>query len=138
MPKYWFVRSPYKSRTWQDVLMKDVLKLYGIRSHAAKSNIAQMQKEDKVLWYSSSQGKKVFGVMKVSSNPYTDTTSSNGWLAIDFKPVKTFAYAITLVELNNMFNETPNFLKQQRVSVTQLSKTEFETIVQYHKKRNLV
>lgn len=131
MPKYWFVRSPYKSRTWQDVLMQDVFKLYGIRSHAAKSNIAQMQKEDKALWYCRSQGKKVFGLMKVSSNPYTDTTSTGAWLAIDFKPVKTFADAVTLVELNNMFNEMPIFLKQQRIAVTQLTKTEFETIINY-------
>ena len=131
MPKYWFIRSPYKSRTWQDVLMQDVFKLYGIRSHAAKNNIAQMQKGDKVLWYSSSQGKKVFGIMKVSSKPYTDTTSSNRWLAIDFKPVKTFTNALTLVELNNMFTEIPIFLKQQRIAVTQLTQTEFETIINY-------
>ncbi len=134
MLKYWFVRSPYKNRTWQDVLMQGVFKLYGIRSHAAKNNIAQMQKGDKVLWYSSSQGKKVFGVMEVSSKPYTDTTSSNGWLSIDFKPLKTFSNALTLVELNKMFTETPNFLKQKRIAVTQLTKTEFEIIVSYDRK----
>jgi len=31
--KYWVVRSPFKTRTWEDTLMAGVFSLYGIRGN---------------------------------------------------------------------------------------------------------
>ena len=37
--KYWFIRSPFRTLRWEDVLMSEVFNLYGIRSNAAKKNV---------------------------------------------------------------------------------------------------
>ena len=42
--KYWFIRSPFKTRKWEDILMSGVFNLYGIRNYSAKNNIAKIKK----------------------------------------------------------------------------------------------
>ncbi len=94
--RYWFVPSPLKTRKWNDVLMAGVFKLYSIRSNVAKKNIAKMEKGDLAFWYSSTAGKKIFGIMEVKNSDYLDNTTDSDWLAIDFIPVITLNRAISL------------------------------------------
>ncbi len=132
--KYWFVRSPFKTRKWTDVLMAGVFNLYGIRGNAARKNISLMEKGDMALWYSSSDGKKVYGTMKVYSMAYPDKTGDNGWLAIDFLPAKTFGDPVTIKEINETLgNPESKIIKQTRISVIDISKNEYDEIVKIGK-----
>ena len=128
---YWLVKSPFKTRNWQDVLMSGVFKLYGIRNHQAKNNISKMQPGDVALFYHNRTGKNVFGIMQVSKPPYQDpTTNDANWLAIDFEPIKTFEPPISLGQIKTEPTlQSIGLIKQQRLSVMVLKRDEFESIV---------
>ena len=93
--RYWFVRSPFKTRKWEDVLMAGIFNFYGIRSNASKKNISKMEKGDLALWYSSSAGKKVYGQMQIKGKAFPDKTTAKDWLAIDFIPESTFKMPVS-------------------------------------------
>lgn len=128
--KYWFVRSPFKTRKWEDVLMTGVFNLYGIRGNAAKKNISEMQKGDMAFWYSSSAGKKIYGIMKVKNNAISDNTADTDWLAIDFIPKTSLSIPIPIKTISEieLFSDS-RILKQKRISVVEISKNEYDAIV---------
>lgn len=114
--------------------MAGVFKLYGIRNHAAKKNIAQMQESDIALWYSSNMGKSVFGVMKVKGKAYQDTTTKEEWLAIDFVPLKTFRKNITLKDIKeDKLLKASDIIKQKRISVVPIKLEEYKKILKIDK-----
>jgi len=87
---YWFVKSPFRTRSWQDVLVKGVFKLYGTRNHQSKNNISKMKAGDKVLYYHGPSGKQIYGIMQVNKPAYPDpTTNDPNWLAKSLLPQKT-------------------------------------------------
>ncbi len=128
---YWMVKSPFRSRSWTDVLVKGSFKLYGIRNHQAKNNISKMHPGDEVLFYHGPSGKQIYGIMQVIKPPYPDpTTNAPGWLAIDFEPVKTFDIPVALVQIKaERALQSIALVKQPRLSVIRLSKDEFEKII---------
>ena len=133
--KYWFVRSPFKTRKWEGILMSGLFNLYGIRSNAAKKNISEMKKGDMALWYSSSAGKKVFGVMKVKSNAFSDNTADKDWLAIDFIPTKTFNNPVSLSSIReNCILADSSIVKQNRITVVEISKDKYEELLKLGEK----
>ena len=91
----------------------------------------RMQRGDLALFYHSRSGKNIFGIMQVSKPPYQDTTTNNAhWLAIDFKPTKTFEPLISLRQIKTEPTlQDIGLIKQPRLSVMRLSKNEFEKIV---------
>lgn len=76
-------------------------------------------------------GKNVFGIMQVSKPPYQDPiTNAAHWLAIDFKPIKTFETPISLGQIKTEPTlQNIRLIKQPRLSVIRLSKSEFEKII---------
>ena len=133
---YWLVKSPFRTRSWPDVLVKGSFKLYGIRNHQAKNNISKMQPGDETLFYHGPSGKEIFGIMNVVKPAYPDpTTNSPGWLAIDFEPVKTFETPVLLSQIKAL-PELHNIglIKQPRLSVISLSKKEFDAIIVVYSK----
>lgn len=127
---YWLVKSPFRTRSWQDVLVKGIFKLYGIRNHQAKNNISKMKTGDKAFFYHGPSGKQIYGIMKVNKPAYPDpTTDDANWLAIDFEPVKTFEIPVKLEQIRS-FPELQNIvlLKQPRVMVSPLTKDAFQKI----------
>ena len=128
--KYWIVKSPFRTRTWNDVLTSGVFQLYGIRNHQARKNISKMGKGDLALFYSSAEGRKILGIMRVASSPFGDPTSeSNKWLAVKFKPFKTFEKPVSrsdIKEHSSLFQI--RLIKQPRLSVVQISAKEFQLI----------
>jgi len=69
--------------------------------------------------------------MQVSKQPYQDpTTKDTNWLAIDFKPTKTFENPISLGQIKTEPTlQNIGLIKQPRLSVIRLSKNEFEKII---------
>lgn len=127
---YWLVKSPFKTRNWQHVLFAGIFKLYGIRNHQAKNNIARMKKGDLALYYHSPSSKSIYGIMKICAPPYKDTTANSDiWLSVDFEPLKTFANPVTLTDIKSEKKlQNIGLIKQARVSVMPLSEEEFEII----------
>jgi predicted RNA-binding protein with PUA-like domain len=127
---YWLVKSPFRTRSWQDVLVKGVFKLYGIRNHQSKNNISKMKTGDKALFYHGPSGKQIYGIMQVNKPAYPDpTTSNSSWLSIDFEPVRTFDVPVKLEQIRSIPDlQNITLLKQPRVSVAPLTKKEVERI----------
>lgn len=113
---YWLIKSPFKTRGWQEVIMSGRFSLYGIRNYQARKNISEMQVGDIALFYHK---KAIYGEMQVVCTAYPDPTSSENWLAIDFIPVKTFKEPLEIEELKQ--NEAfQTVFKQPRLSVVKL------------------
>jgi predicted RNA-binding protein with PUA-like domain len=129
---YWLVKSPFRTRSWQDVLVKGVFKLYGIRNHQSKNNISKMKPGDKTLFYHSLSGKQIYGIMQVNKPAYPDpTTNALNWLAIELEPVMTFDVPVRLEQIRSIPDlQNITLLKQPRVSVAPLTKREFDKIVE--------
>lgn len=91
-----------------------------------------MMPNDRALFYHSKKGRKVFGVMAVYKRAYKDpTTTDERWVAIDFKPLKTFNNPISLVSIKkepSLINAA--FFRQPRLSVMPLTKAEYERILE--------
>jgi predicted RNA-binding protein with PUA-like domain len=128
--QYWFIRSPYKNRTWEDILMQGNLRLYGIRSYESRNNIAVMQQGEKAVFYKGGTEKNIKGVLEVSRTAFPDPTSSNNWLAIDLAPVQTFEVPILWSHLKSdqRLSKEP-FMKQPRITVSKLSTESFYNIL---------
>ena len=128
---HWLVKSPFKTRNWQHVLFAGTFNLYGIRNYQAKNNISKMKKGDLAQYYHSPSSKSLYGIMKVCTSPYKDTTTnSDTWLSIDFEPIKTFEQPITLHKVKAEKKlQNIRLIRQPRVSVIPLTKKEFEIII---------
>lgn len=129
--QYWIVKSPFKHHSWSEILFTGKFQLFGIRNFQSRNNIREMRVGDKALFFSSSNDRKMFGVMEVSSEPFQDpSTSDNRWLACDFKPIESFHNPIPLKKLRE-FSELVNssFFKQPRVSVVKISERVFMKII---------
>lgn len=126
---YWFIRSPYKTRSWDDILLQDSLKLYGIRSYPSRKNISLMKPGDLALWYSSVHKKSIYGILKVISKPYPDPTSSDDWLAIDLKPKETFEKPITITDMKKKLPELKILSAYRRNTIFPLSKSDLNAII---------
>jgi predicted RNA-binding protein with PUA-like domain len=129
---HWLIRSPYQHRTWDDVLMRNLFRLQGIRNTEAARNIGKMQPGDLALYYDNIESKGVFGILEISVKPYPDPTSKEScWTAIDAIPLKTFDPPITLESLKAIpeLASCP-LLTRPRLSVTALTPEHFQTIVE--------
>jgi predicted RNA-binding protein with PUA-like domain len=128
--KFWLIRSPYKRRNWDDVLVRASFQLYGVRSPEARNNIRQMQPGDQVVYYHGPSGRALFGIMTVSKPAYPDPTSANtDWLAIDFVPDITFATPVKLSSLRKIeaLADSP-LLTRPRLTVAKISAKLFKLI----------
>ena len=127
---YWLVKSPFRTRSWQDVLVKGIFKLYGIRNHQSRNNISKMKPGDKALFYHGPSGKQIYGIMQVTKSAYPDsTTSDSRWLAIDFEPIKTFEAPVRLEQIRAIPELADvAFVKQPRVMVSPLIEDAFRKI----------
>jgi len=129
---YWFIRSPYQHRTWDDVLMHNLFRLQGIRNAEASKNIGQMRAKDQVLFYNNIDNRAIDGILEITKTPYPDPTANESkWMAIDAIPVKTFVSPITLEKLKEqqILAESP-VLTRPRLSVAPLSHEQFQCILQ--------
>jgi len=67
--KYWFVRSPYKTRKWEDVLMAGVLDLIPVMTFAEPISYAKLKK-DEVLINSNILSQKRISVVEITKEEY--------------------------------------------------------------------
>ena len=129
--KYWLVKSePYKY-SWND-LQKDGWTYWdGVRNYQARNNLKAMKKGDSVLYYHSNEGLEVVGVARVKKEFYQDpTTKDERWVVVDLKPLITLKNPVSLktIKENKKLKDIA-LVKQGRLSVMPLRKTEFDTIL---------
>lgn len=128
---YWLIRSPYQHKTWDNVLMRNLFRLQGIRNSEASKNIGKMKVGDQSLYYNNIGEKAIYGILEISKPPYADPTANEAkWMAVDAIPIQTFDPEITLECLKTVegLGDCP-LITRPRLSVAMLSEKDFQSIL---------
>ena len=126
---YWMVKQEPEKYSFNDLLKDGVTVWDGVRNYQARNNLQAMRVGDQVLFYHSVSEKAVVGLAQISRESFTDPTDEK-WIAVEIVLVEKFAKAVTLDEIKAAKNlENIALIKQSRLSVMPLTKSEFETIL---------
>ncbi len=133
--KYWLMKSEPDVFSYDDLVKKQREHWDGVRNYTARNNMRSMKKGDLSLFYHSNIGKAVVGIMEIVKEAYQDpTTTETAWVCVDVAPKEKLKNPVTLaaIKANPKLAEM-KLLKQGRLSVTDLTKAEFEEIVKMSK-----
>lgn len=127
---YWLIKSEPDVYSFAQLVKDKKTAWSGVRNYAARLHLRAMKKGDLALYYHSNTDKAVVGVAKVVREQYQDPTTKDDWTAVDFAPVKAVTSAVTL----DAIREHPKLkdmvlLKQGRLSVSPVTKAEFDAIL---------
>ncbi len=133
--QYFLIKSEPFVYSWNTFLEEKQTFWSGVRNHQAKNNLKLMKKDDLLLFYHSNEGKEIVGVAKVLTEAYKDDTADENdkieWIGVDVVPVETLQKPITLafIKADEILKEML-LVKQSRLSVTTVTKQEFERIIE--------
>jgi predicted RNA-binding protein with PUA-like domain len=128
---HWIVKQEPETYSWEDLVRDGKTDWTGVRNFQARNNLRSMKPGDKVLFYHSGKEKAIVGIAEVVNGPYAESTKDAGeWTAVDIKPVKPFAKAVSLSTIKSepRLAEVA-LIRQSRLSVVPLTKEEFDFIV---------
>ena len=131
MSQYWLVKQEPTAYSWDQFVADGKTDWTGVRNFQARNNLRSMKSGDQVLYYHSVNGKAVVGIAVVSREAFPDPTATNGdWSAVEIKPVRPVKPPVTLDQIKSdpALAQIP-LLRQSRLSVMSLSKTEFEGVL---------
>ncbi|MDA8527267.1 EVE domain-containing protein [Opitutaceae bacterium] len=129
--QYWLVKQEPEKYSWRDFTKDRTTDWDGVRNYQARNNLQSMRKGDQVLFYASVSDKEVQGIATVQKTAYPDpTTDDERWVAVKLKAGKKLPSPVTLAQIK----AEPKLaeialIKQSRLSVIPLRKTEFDRII---------
>ncbi len=129
--KYWLIKSEPEAYSWDDLENEIIGRWDGVRNYQARNNLKTMQKGDLCLFYHSVTGKEIVGIAEVVNEYYADTTAEKGdWVCIDVKTYQKLQKPVTLSQIKSeeKLNQMA-LLKQSRLSVSPITKDEFDCII---------
>ena len=128
---YWLIKSEPFKYSW-DHFVKEGKSLWdGVRNYQARNNLKAMKVGDWAFFYHSNEGLEVVGIAEVIKEFYQDpTTEDERWVVVEFKPVQKLNKTVTLKQMK-ADNRLENLalIKQSRLSVTPVAKSEFDIIL---------
>lgn len=129
---YWLVKSEPEAYSWAQLVKDGKTAWTGVRNFTARNNLRAMKKGDLVFFYHSGEDKSVVGLSKVDKEFYPDPTAEEGdWTCVDLVPIKSMAKAVTLAQIKADKNlQDMVLVKQSRLSVSPLTKAQFERILE--------
>jgi predicted RNA-binding protein with PUA-like domain len=130
--QYWLVKQEPEAYAW-DTFIKDGRTAWtGVRNFQARNFLRAMKKGDPVLYYHSVSEKQVVGLARVAKEAYPDPTAKEGdWSCVDLVPVKSLHRPVELAAIkSDKVLKNIALVRQGRLSVMPLSKTEFDRLLQ--------
>jgi predicted RNA-binding protein with PUA-like domain len=128
---YWLMKSEPDVFSYDDLVAKGKAEWDGVRNHAAQGHMKAMRKGDLALFYHSNIGLAAVGIMTIVREAAPDSTDDSGkWIAVHVAPKEKLANPVPLkamkaqVSLSDMA-----IIRQPRLSVSPLTKAEFDQIV---------
>jgi predicted RNA-binding protein with PUA-like domain len=133
--QYWLMKSEPDVFSYDDLIAKGQEHWDGVRNYTARNNMRAMKVGDKALFYHSNIDKAVVGIMKIIKTAYQDpTTNETQWVCVDVAPFKKLKNPVSLADIKaNPKLQEIKMIKQSRLSVIDLTKTEFEEILNMSK-----
>lgn len=132
---YWLVKSEPGAYSWAQFLKEGRTAWTGVRNFAARIHLRAMKKGDRVFFYHSGEEKSVVGLARVEKEFYPDPTADEGdWSCVDLVPVKAVTAPVTLAQIkgDKTLREMA-FVKQSRLSVSPMTKAQFERMMEIAK-----
>lgn len=130
--KHWLVKTEPETYSWDQLVADKKTHWDGVRNYAARNNLRAMEKGDPVLVYHSGDERQVVGIATVVKTSYQDpTTDEDAWVAVDLKADKALKTPVTLKDIKAEQRLADIALvRLGRLSVVELTKAEYETILQ--------
>jgi predicted RNA-binding protein with PUA-like domain len=128
---YWLVKSEPGTYSWMNLVKEGKTAWTGVRNFAARLNLRAMKKGDPVLFYHSGDEKHVVGVARVEKEAYPDPTAKEGdWSSVDLAAREALKNPVELASIRaDKTLQNIGLLKQTRLSVVSLTRSEFERIL---------
>lgn len=126
---YWLIKSEPGTYSWANLLRERRTVWDGVRNFQARNNLRAMRPGDLALFYHSVNERSVLGVARIASAPYPDPKAPD-WTVVDVEPAFSLKAPVSLdrVKTERALKEMV-LLKQSRLSVQPVRKSEFEALV---------
>ena len=130
---FWLFKSEPNTWSWDDQVKKGAVGEHwdGVRNYQASNNMKKMKVGDLGFFYHSVKERRIIGIVKVIKEYYPDhTDKKNIFGMVDLVAVKKLNEYVTLDQIKNT-KELLNMplVKQSRLSVSPVSKAEWEIIL---------
>jgi predicted RNA-binding protein with PUA-like domain len=95
----WLCKQEPTCYSFDDLLRDGQTVWDGVSNALARKHLRQMKPGDRVLFYHTGKEKAIVGEMVVASEPRPDPKVDEAAVAVDMKPVRKLARAVTLAEI---------------------------------------
>ena len=129
--KYWLLKSEPDAWSWDNQVKEGASMWDGVRNYQARNNLIEMKKNDLCFFYHSVTERSIVGIVKVVKEYYPDPTDKTGrFVVVDVKATKKLKNPVSLDQIKeNSKLKDIALVKQSRLSVMPLKKTEWEIII---------
>jgi len=129
--KYWLLKSEPDAWSWDNQVKEGASMWDGVRNYQARNNLKEMKKNDLCFFYHSVKERSIIGIVKVIKEYYPDPTDkTERFVVVDVKATKKLKNPVSLDQIkeNNKLKDIA-LVKQSRLSVMPLKKTEWDIII---------
>ena len=128
---YWLLKSEPDAWSWDNQVKAGASMWDGVRNYQARNNLKKMKKNDLCFFYHSVTERSIVGIVKVVKEYYPDPTDKTGrFVVVDVKAIKKLKNPVSLDQIKeNSKLQDIALVKQSRLSVMPLKKTEWEIII---------
>tara|TARA_Y100000817_G_C16396170_1_gene341154 strand:+ start:72 stop:476 length:405 start_codon:yes stop_codon:yes gene_type:complete len=129
--KYWLLKSEPDAWSWDNQVKEGASMWDGVRNYQARNNLKEMKKNDLCFFYHSVTERSIVGIVKVVKEFYPDPTDkTERFVVVDVKATKKLKNPVSLDQIkeNNKLKDIA-LVKQSRLSVMPLKKTEWDIII---------
>ena len=128
---YWLLKSEPDAWSWDNQVREGASMWDGVRNYQARNNLKHMKKNDLCFFYHSVTERSIVGIVKVVKEYYPDPTDKTGrFVVVDVKATKKLKNPVSLDQIKeNSKLKDIALVKQSRLSVMPLKKTEWEIII---------
>jgi predicted RNA-binding protein with PUA-like domain len=128
---YWLLKSEPDAWSWDNQVKEGASMWDGVRNYQARNNLKEMKKNDLCFFYHSVTERSIVGIVKVVKEYYPDPTDKTGrFVVVDVKATKKLKNPVSLDEIKqNSKLKDIALVKQSRLSVMPLKKTEWDIII---------
>ena len=128
---YWLLKSEPDAWSWDNQVKEGASMWDGVRNYQARNNLKEMKKNDLCFFYHSVTERSIIGIVKVVKEFYPDPTDkTDRFVVVDVKATKKLKNPVSLDQIkeNNKLKDIA-LVKQSRLSVMPLKKTEWDIII---------
>ena len=129
--KYRLLKSEPDAWSWDNQVKEGASMWDGVRNYQARNNLKEMKKNDLCFFYHSVTERSIVGIVKIVKEYYPDPTDKSGrFVVVDVKAIKKLKNPVSLDQIKeNIKLQDIALVKQSRLSVMPLKKTEWDIII---------